>query len=132
MIKCCSIDDFIGKNKYNVRVSAWSTSVKFQCTNYLVHPGEIFDITKLLNKGLVLEAPYVNRGVDISTGVGFAYILNEKCERTGFHMGTWTYRGSFEYLIEDDKVWDEAPERNDQAIKIYKRLFNLRTVQNQN
>ncbi len=66
------------------------------------HPIEPFDLESLTGKGYLLEERNVHDWVDISTGIGLAYILNNDGSRTGYHLLSHGAGEKFWYEIGDD------------------------------
>ncbi len=109
----CSLDDFIEKNKYTVRVAPSSDAVELG-TGYHVLPGLLFDLLALKGKEYQLEAPSVVEGTDISKSVGFAYILDECGNKTGYHLSSYCGQNPdgtgkyFGYFIEEDSFIESS------------------------
>mgnify|MGYP001586764350 CR=1 FL=1 len=66
------------------------------------HPIESFNLESLAGKGYLLEARDVHEWVDISTGIGLAYILHSDGNKTGYHLLSHGAGEKFWYEIEDD------------------------------
>ncbi len=103
MVKRCTLDDFIKKNKHPVKVGPFSHSVRLKGMKGYAHPNDPFDLELLAGKGYWLEARNVHDWADISTGVGLAYILNNDGNNTGYHLLSHGAGEEFWYEIEDDK-----------------------------
>lgn len=105
----CSLDDFLRYNKYQVRVSPYSLTVHFPGVGYHVPAGRIFDLQALEGKSFQLETDSVRAGTDISTGVGFAFILDRAGKKTGYLLGAYGGQNSdgtkqyHGYYIEDER-----------------------------
>jgi hypothetical protein len=102
MVKRCTLDDFVKKNKYPVTVGKFSHSVRLKGMKEYAHPTEPFNLELLTGKGYLLEARNVHDWVDISEGIGLAYILQSDGSSTGYHLLSHGAGKEFWYEIEDD------------------------------
>ena len=82
----CSLDDFIEKNKKEVRVDPHSSTVEFSLLEYRVPPGALFDLRVLRGEGYILFSGSTFDEVDISNDVGIADILNKDEQPTGYRL----------------------------------------------
>jgi hypothetical protein len=104
MVKRCTLDDFIGNNKHPVKVGKFSHAVRLRGMKEYVHPTEPFNLELLAGKGYLLEARNVHDWVDISEGIGLAYILKNDGSSTGYHLLSHGAGEEFWYEIEDDSL----------------------------
>ena len=104
MNKRCTLDDFIKNNKHSVIVGKFSHSVRLKGMKEYAHPTEPFNLELLARKGYLLEARNVLEWVDISTGIGLAYILHSDGNKTGYHLLSHGAGEKFWYEIQDDEL----------------------------
>lgn len=83
----CSLDEFIDKNRKEVRVGPYSLPVEFPHLNYRVPPGALFDLRVLRGEGYMLQAMSLKEEAEINPAdIGGAVILDKDGRNTGYEL----------------------------------------------
>ncbi len=85
----CSLDEFIDKNREEVRVNPYSLPIEFPHVDYKVPPGALFDLRVLRGEGYLLHAKSLKEEADINPcDIGSASILDKDGKETGYELGS--------------------------------------------
>ncbi len=85
----CSLDEFIDKNRNEVRVNPYSLPIEFPHLDYRVPAGALFDLRVLRGEGYLLHANSLKEEAEINPGdIGSASILDKDGKETGYELGS--------------------------------------------
>lgn len=104
-----SLDDFIEKNRFVIKVHELSELVRLENMCFL--PGSFFDLSFLKNQGYKLEVISPQECQMDTQSFGFAYILDKEEKKTGYHLISQGGTDHFSYVVEDDGIYNNGIER---------------------
>ncbi len=83
----CSLDEFIEKNRKEVRVDPYSPPIEFPHLDYRVPAGALFDLRVLRGEGYQLLEKSLKEDADINPAdIGGAALLDKDGKETGYGL----------------------------------------------
>lgn len=116
-----SLDEFIEKNRFEIKVHELSEPVKLENMCFL--PGAFFELSFLKNQGYKLEVVSPPECRMDTQSFGFAYLLDREGKRMGYHLISQGGTDHFSYVVEDDGIYDDGIERIKKSERPLDRLL---------